>query len=95
MRILIYFDDSELSLTALRTGASLATRLGLAFTIVTSRPGTVPVEQQPRYGENLARAAWENLPPGLKLLSSALEETVSDLEAELAKLDQEIELLSS
>ena len=74
MRIIIYHDDSDLSLAALRTGANLAERLGQPFTIMTARPGTVPIEQQPSYGEDLERADWETLPPGLKLLSQALEE---------------------
>jgi len=74
MRILIYHDDSELSVAALRTGANLAARLGQPFTIMTARPGTVPIEQQPSYGKDLERAHWETLPPGLKLLSQALEE---------------------
>ena len=74
MRITIYHDESELSLAALRTGVNLAARLGQPFTIMTARPGTVPIEQQPDYGEDLERADWEDLPPGLKLLSQALEE---------------------
>jgi len=74
MRILIYHDDSELSVAALRTGANLAERLGQPFTVMTARPGTVPIEQQPSYGEDLERAHWETLPPGLKLLAQALEE---------------------
>lgn len=74
MKITIYHDDSELSLAALRTGVCLAERLEKPFTIVTTRPGTVPIEQQPTYGEDLDRDQWETLPPGLKLLSEALEE---------------------
>lgn len=77
MRILIYHDDSELSPVALRTGARLARRLGQPFTILTARPGTVPVEQQPNYGEDLPRDNWQGLPPGLKLLSGAVEELES------------------
>lgn len=74
MRIIIYYDESELSLAALRTGARLAERLGQPFTVVTARPGTVPIEQQPSYGEDLKRDSWETLPPGLSLLSQALVE---------------------
>jgi nucleotide-binding universal stress UspA family protein len=74
MKITIYHDDSELSLAALRTGASLAARVGQPFTIVTARPGTAPIEQQPEYGEEVERASWEALPPGLNLLSQALQE---------------------
>ena len=75
MRIIIYHDESDLSLAALRTGASLALRLDLPFSVITARPGTVPIEQQPNYGEDLERAYWETLPPGLKLLAQALEVT--------------------
>lgn len=74
MRITIYHDDSELSLAALRTGINLAARLGQPFTVMTARPGTDPIEDEPGYGEELERARWETLPPGLKLLAQALEE---------------------
>ena len=74
MRIVIYHDESELSLAALRTGVNLAARLRQPLTIMTARPGTDPIEQQPEYGEDLARADWETLPPGMSLLAQALEE---------------------
>ncbi len=77
MRIIIYHDESELSVAALRTGARLASRLGQPFTVITARPGTDPIEQQPHYGEDLERQQWESLPPGLNLLAQALLEMES------------------
>ena len=74
MKITIYHDDSELSLAALRTGVNLAARLGQPFTIMTARPGTDPIEEEPAYGEDLERSRWETLPPGLNLLAQALQE---------------------
>lgn len=74
MKITIYHDDSELSLAALRTGVNLAARLGQPFTVMTARPGTDPIEEEPDYGEGLPRDRWETLPPGLNLLAKALVE---------------------
>ncbi len=74
MRITIYHDDSELSLAALRTGVNLAARLGQPFTILTARPGTDPIEEEPDYGVDLERSSWDTLPPGLHLLAQALQE---------------------
>jgi nucleotide-binding universal stress UspA family protein len=74
MKIFAYVEDTPLCTTALHIAGRLARRLEIDLTVMTSRTGTLVMEPQPPLGRDLPRSEWQSLPPGVALLTRALEE---------------------
>lgn len=73
MKLLAYTDGSAVSTKALRFAAHLTQRLDAELTVITTRAGTHAIEPQPPLGREIDLSDRKSLPPGLQVLTAALD----------------------
>jgi nucleotide-binding universal stress UspA family protein len=73
MKLLVYSDGSPSSVQALRFAAQLTRHLAAELAVITVRSGTHAIEPPPPFGAPVDLADSRHLPPGLQILSHALE----------------------
>jgi len=73
MKLLAYTDGSSVSAKALRFAAHLKQRLDAELTVMTTRSGTHAIEPPPPFGRDIDLSERTSLPPGLQVLTAALD----------------------
>jgi len=76
VKILIYLDDKAATEKVLRIGTALAVNLNAEITFLTVRSGTPATEEPPPVGVDLARERWNELQPGIQVLTQAMNELI-------------------
>ncbi len=73
MKLLTYCDGSPSSVNALHFAAQLTGRLDADLAVITVRSGTHATEPPPPFGQDVDLADRQHLPPGLQILTHALD----------------------
>jgi len=76
VKILIYLDDNTANERVLRIGTALSVNLNAEITFLTVRSGTPATEEPPPVGVDLARGRWDELQPGIQVLTKAMNELI-------------------
>ena len=76
MKILIYLDDNTANERVLRIGTALSVNLNADITFLTVRSGTPATEEPPPVGVDLSRERWDELQPGIQVLTKAMNELI-------------------
>ena len=73
MKLLVYTDGSPFSDNALHFAAQLMQRLDVELAVITTRSGTHAIEPLPPVGQDIALSDRQSMPPGLQVLTRALD----------------------
>jgi nucleotide-binding universal stress UspA family protein len=76
VKILIYLDDKTAIDQVLRIGTALSVKLNAEITFLTARSTTPATEEPPPVGVDLPREQWNELQPGIKVLTQAMTELI-------------------
>jgi nucleotide-binding universal stress UspA family protein len=76
VKILVYLDDKTSNDRVLRIGASLSEALEAEITFLTVRSTTPATEEPPPVGVDLPRERWNELQPGIQVLTQAMNELI-------------------
>jgi len=73
MKLLVYTDGTPFSDNALHFAAQLTQKLDVELTVITTRSGTHAIEPLPPVGQDIALTDRQSFPPGLQVLTRALD----------------------
>jgi len=73
MKLLVYTDGRADSAKALHFAAQLTQKLNAELTVITTRSGTHAIEPLPPVGQDIDLSGRKFLPPGLQVLTTALD----------------------
>jgi nucleotide-binding universal stress UspA family protein len=73
MKLLVYTDGSAVAAKALHFAAQLTQKLEAELAVITTRSGTHAVEPLPPVGQDIDLSDRKSLPPGLQVLTAALD----------------------
>ncbi len=73
LKLLVYTDGSAVSAKALHFAAQLTQKLEAELTVITTRSGTHAIEPLPLIGQDMGLSDRKSLPPGLQVLTAALD----------------------
>ena len=73
MKLLVYTDGTPFSDNALHFAAQLAQKLDVELAVITTRSGTHAIEPLPPVGQDIALSDRQSFPPGLQVLTRALD----------------------
>jgi nucleotide-binding universal stress UspA family protein len=73
MKLLVYTDGTPFSDNALHFAAQIAQKLDAEMAVITTRSGTHAIEPLPPVGQDIALSNRQSLPPGLQVLTRALD----------------------
>ena len=74
VKILIYLDDKTANEKVIRIGTALSLNLAAELTFLTVRSTTPATEEPPPVGVDLPRDRWNELQPGIQVLTQAMNE---------------------